>query len=325
MVQILVAGYMEKHIQDIEAQKTAGPLVLEIRGNSLDDGPGIRSVVFMKGCPLSCVWCHNPESKKPGPELLFDASICVSCGTCAKLCESGALRMKKKKLIFDRSKCNLCFSCIDLCPSGALERAGKFMTVDNVIDAVMKDKPFYDTSGGGVTLSGGEPLMFMDFASELLAGLKKKGVHTIVETCGIFKFERFIQLVLPHVDMIYFDIKIMDASLSERYTGVKSDLILANFRSLHELSLKKSPDFLLPRTPLIPGITDTDENLSAIAEFLSSLGIKRAALLEYNPLWHAKLNKLGKDEHGTGKSREWMDKKHVAHCKEIFISAGLSV
>lgn len=316
---------MEKHIQDIEAQKTGGPLVLEIRGNSLDDGPGIRSVVFMKGCPLSCVWCHNPESKKPGPELLFDASICVSCGTCVEFCESGALRMKDKKLIFNRSKCNLCFSCIDLCPSGALERAGKAMTVDNVIEAVMKDKPFYDTSGGGMTLSGGEPLMFMDFASELLTGLKKKGVHTIVETCGIFKLERFIQFVLPHVDMIYFDIKLMDAMLSERYTGVKNDLILANFRSLHEISLKKHPDFLLPRTPLIPGITDTDENLSAIAEFLSSLGIGKAALLEYNPLWHAKLNKLGKDEQGTGKSREWMDKKHVAHCKEIFISAGISV
>ena len=116
---------MEKRIQDIEAQKTGSPLMLEIRGNSLDDGPGIRSVVFMKGCPLSCVWCHNPESKKSGPELLFDASICVSCGTCAELCESGALIMKKKKLIFDRSKCNLCFSCTDLCPSGALERAGK--------------------------------------------------------------------------------------------------------------------------------------------------------------------------------------------------------
>jgi pyruvate formate lyase activating enzyme len=182
---------------------------------------------------------------------------------------------EEKKLIFDRSKCNLCFSCTDSCPSGALERAGKSMTVDNVIDAVMKDKPFYDTSGGGVTLSGGEPLMFMDFASEILAGLKKKGIHTIVETCGIFKFERFIQLVLPHVDMIYFDIKIMDTSLSERYTGVKSDLILANFRALHEISLTKHADFLLPRTPLIPGMTDTDGNLRAIAEFLSSLRIKR--------------------------------------------------
>jgi pyruvate formate lyase activating enzyme len=115
----------------------------------------------------------------------------------------------------------------------------------------------------------------MDIASEILAGLKKKAIHTIVETCGIFKFERFIQLVLPHVDMIYFDIKIMDTSLSERYTGVKSDLILANFRALHEISLTKHADFLLPRTPLIPGMTDTDGNLRAIAEFLSSLRIKR--------------------------------------------------
>ncbi|KQC07039.1 MAG: glycyl radical-activating protein [Smithella sp. SDB] len=316
---------MEKRIQNIEVRKTDGPLVLEIRGNSLDDGPGIRSVVFMKGCPLSCVWCHNPESKKPSPELLFDASICLSCGTCAQVCESDALRMKKKKLIFDRSKCTLCFACIDLCPSGALERAGKSMTVDDVIDSVMKDKPFYDTSGGGVTLSGGEPLMFMDFASEILASLKKKGIHNIVETCGIFKMERFMELVLPYVDMIYYDIKIMDASLSERYTGIKSDLILANFRTLQEISLKKHPGFLLPRTPLIPGMTDTDENLSAIAEFLSSLGIKKAALLEYNPLWYAKLNKLGKEVQEAGKSREWMDKKHVAHCKEIFIAAGISV
>lgn len=316
---------MEKHIQNIEEQKKGGPLVLEIRGNSLDDGPGIRSVVFMKGCPLSCVWCHNPESKRPEPELLFDSSICVSCGTCADLCESGALRMKKKKLIFDRSKCTLCFLCTDSCPSGALTRAGRSMTIDAIIDEVMKDKPFYETSGGGVTLSGGEPLMFMDFASELLSGLKKNGLHTLVETCGVFKFERFTELILPHVDMIYFDIKLMDASLSERYTGVKNDLILANFRALHEISIKKHADFLLPRTPLIPGITDTDENLSAIAEFLSSLGIRKATLLEYNPLWHAKLNKLGRDTQGAEKSREWMDKKHVAHCKEIFTSVGISV
>lgn len=316
---------MGNDIKDKEQQKVTGPLVLEVRGNSLDDGPGIRGVVFMKGCPLSCVWCHNPESKNPGPELLFDSSICLSCGTCTQSCESGALYLKKKQIIFDRPKCNLCFSCIDLCPSGALERAGKSMTVDEVIDKVMKDKPFYDTSGGGVTLSGGEPLMFMDFASELLAGLKKKGIHTIVETCGIFKIERFKELILPHVDTIYYDIKIIDTLLAERYTGVKSDLILANFRALHEISIKKHPDFLLPRTPLIPGMTDTDANLGAIVEFLSSLGIKKAALLEYNPLWHAKLNKLGKDEQGAGKSREWMDKKHVAHCKEIFAAAGISI
>jgi len=316
---------MGKHVEYGETQGADGPQVLEIRGNSLDDGPGIRSVVFMKGCPLSCVWCHNPESKRPGPELLFDASICVSCGTCADLCESGALRMKKKKLLFDRSKCTLCFLCTDSCPSGALARAGRSMTVDAIIDEVMKDKPFYDTSGGGVTLSGGEPLMFMDFASELLAGLKKNGLHTLVETCGIFNLKRFTELVLPHVDMIYFDIKLMDASLSERYTGVKNDLILANFRALHEISLKKQVDFLLPRTPLITGMTDTDENLSAIASFLSSLGIGKAALLEYNPLWHAKLDKLGQDTRGAETSREWMDKKHVAHCREIFTSAGISV
>ena len=316
---------MGNYFKAKESQRVTGPLVLEVRGNSLDDGPGIRSVVFMKGCPLSCVWCHNPESKNPGPELLFDSSICLSCGICTQSCESGALYLKKKQLVFDRSKCNLCFSCIDLCPSGALERAGKSMTVNDIIDKVMKDKPFYETSGGGVTLSGGEPLMFMDFASELLAGLKKKGIHTNVETCGIFKIERFVELILPHLDMIYSDIQLIDALLAERYTGVKSDLILENFKALHEISLKKHPDFLLPRTPLIPGITDTDENLGAIAEFLSLLGVKKASLLEYNPLWHAKLNKLGKDELGAGKSRDWMDKKHVVHCKEIFSAAGISV
>jgi pyruvate formate lyase activating enzyme len=178
---------MEEHIQDIETQEKGGPLVLEIRGNSLDDGPGIRSVVFMKGCPLFCVWCHNPESKKPGPELLFDASICVSCGTCAELCESGALIMKKKKLIFDRSKCNLRFSCTDLCPSGALERAGKSMTVDNVIDAVMKDKPFYDTSG----LEGSLNLIFFEsyiFASALLQQYVQEKGHPL---------ELMIEYVVP--------------------------------------------------------------------------------------------------------------------------------
>ena len=136
------------------------PLIMEIKGNSLDDGPGIRSVVFYKGCPLSCVWCHNPESKKASMEISFDANICIDCGSCRDVCPQKALA-RQNRFYIDRSKCTLCFLCVDACPSGALDKVGKTMYVDEIIKKILPDKPFFDTSGGGVTLSGGEPTLYM--------------------------------------------------------------------------------------------------------------------------------------------------------------------
>ena len=144
-----------------------GPLILDIKGNSLDDGPGIRSVVFYKGCPLSCVWCHNPESKKSSVEISFDAETCINCGNCREVCPEYALDQGNPYYI-DRNRCTLCFACVEACPSGALKRVGETMSIDRVLTKVLPDRPFFDASGGGVTLSGGEPTMYMEFTGQLL-------------------------------------------------------------------------------------------------------------------------------------------------------------
>lgn len=242
------------------------PLILEIKGNSLDDGPGIRTVVFFKGCPLSCVWCHNPESKRTGPEISFDPKLCVGCGACAEVCAEKAIDASSPGRV-DRSRCTLCYDCADECPSGALSRVGRPMEVEEVVEEVAKDLPFFRTSGGGVTLSGGEPTLFMEYAGELLARLKEAGVNTLLETCGLFDFEAFERGVLPHLDTVYFDLKLMDPGQHARHCGTGNEVILENFRRLTAATADGAPD-VLARLPLVPGITATGANLEAVAEFL---------------------------------------------------------
>ena len=269
------------------------PLILEIKGNSLDDGPGIRTVVFFKGCPLSCVWCHNPESKDPGLEISFDEKACIRCDTCLDICKENALSRNNPHFI-DRNRCNLCLDCTDACPSGALSRVGIKMSVDDIVNKVLADKPFFDNSGGGVTLSGGEPALFMDYTSELLKLLKTEGVHTLMETCGLFNFDAFEKKILPWLDAIYFDFKLFDAQEHRRYCGMPNETILKNFeRLLAETS--RDNKVILPRIPLIPGITDTEANISSIALYLKGLGVHRADILSYNPLWFEKCSKIGLD------------------------------
>ncbi len=300
------------------------PLILEIKGNSLDDGPGIRSVVFYKGCPLNCVWCHNPESKKAVAEISFDSNACIDCGSCREVCPKNALS-RDNPFFIDRSKCDLCFLCVEACPSGALEKVGKTMSVDDILKKILPDKPFFDTSGGGVTLSGGEPTMHMDFSFRLLAALKRNNIHTLVETCGYFDFSRFMELPYPHIDMIYFDIKIIDGALHKKYCGVPNEKILDNFTRLAETA-KKDGKVFLPRTPLIPDITDTEKNIKDIAQFLKSRNIAEAALLAYNPLWHEKSDKVGvNDPYKNSKTMTtFSDNSVLERCKAIFAEAGIN-
>jgi pyruvate formate lyase activating enzyme len=269
------------------------PLILEIKGNSLDDGPGIRTVVFFKGCPLSCTWCHNPESKSAAQEISFDAAECVGCDTCLKICKEGALDRDNPAYI-DRERCTLCFECVEACPSGALARVGRYMEVEEIARVIEKDLPFFRTSGGGVTLSGGEPLLFMDFTSRLLRRLREMKVHTIVETCGHFNIDEFEEKILPYLDLIYFDLKIYDPDGHKKQCGIPNQVILDNFTKLFQAYLDGGTP-MLARIPLIPGITATDENLSAIADFLTENGAKEVALLQYNPLWIEKSRKIGRD------------------------------
>ena len=303
----------------------AKPLILDIKGNSLDDGPGIRTVVFFKGCPLSCLWCHNPESKTSAVEISFDPTACVGCDTCLRTCREGALS-RDSTFFIDRGRCSLCFDCIESCPSGALGKVGRSMTVDAILTDIVKDKPFFDNSGGGATLSGGEPTLFMGYLSELLQKLHAKQIHTLIETCGYFDFHRFEDLVLPYVESVYYDIKLIDEREHARCCGIGNRTILHNFALLVS-SARISGKEVLPRTPLVPGITDTEANLQAIADFLRRHGVEKASLQPYNPLWPEKTRKIGVSSKfgSTATAADWMPREHISRCKDIFVRAGIEV
>ncbi len=287
------------------------PLVAEIKRNSLDDGPGIRSVVFFKGCPLSCVWCHNPECIKAGPEIIFRPDPCIGCGECADVCKSGAISSAGPSAI-DREKCEVCGECAKECPSGALSLIGKYYEPDELVGALSQDKAFYDNSGGGVTLSGGEPTLAMDYSAEVAQKLKKRGIHVLVETCGDFEWERFEKKLLPHIDRIFVDMKLCDAGLHKKFTDRDNERIKQNIEKL--IGLDFPP--VLVRVPLIPEITATRENLEAIAAWMKERKLARIALLPYNPLWISKAKGLGKSLEYSRES--WMSKEARKEAKEIF-------
>jgi len=263
-------------------------LIVDIKRNSLDDGPGIRTLIFFKGCPLSCVWCQNPEAKSSKQEISFDKEICSFCGKCAEVCETNAINLDYIYRI-NREICNLCGKCVDFCPNHAYELVGKFYDIDELIKIILKDKVFFKNSGGGVTLSGGEPTLHMNYMNKLLQKLKKHKIHVCLETCGYFNLSKFKELILPYLDLIYFDLKLLDPALHEKYCGVSNELILQNFKYL----INETEVELLPRIPLIPNITTDENNLKSFAQFLKSNNINKVHLLPYNPLWLSKPEKIG--------------------------------
>lgn len=294
------------------------PLIVDIKGNSLDDGPGIRSVFFFKGCPLSCIWCHNPECRNPRRELQFDQQKCIGCRRCIEACPERALS-RENRFFVDRDRCNLCFTCTKVCPAAALTTLGRYWNPTASVVHVLRDKLFFDNSGGGVTLSGGEPTMHMGYVTDLLAALKEKGIHTLMETCGYFDWNEFTEKVIPFVDVIYMDLKLIDAVEHRRYCGTDNTIILENMVRLHQLS--RSAKFkIVPRIPLVPGITATEENLDAAARFLQKHGFKRVELLPYNPLWGEKLFSLGLPNPYAADHplMNWMDRDAVEKAEQLF-------
>ena len=296
--------------------------VIDIKGNSLDDGKGIRTVVFLKGCPLRCVWCHNPESKDSNFQLSFDGDVCVDCGKCRRVCPAHALS-KDNEFYIDRSKCNECLKCVENCPTGALSVVGKYYEDDELLDIIMKDKLFYDASGGGVTISGGEPTYNMDYFAHILKLFHDNGIDTQVETCGMFNYDNFVEKALPYLDHIYFDLKIFDEEDHKKFCGVSNKVILENFVKLNEL-LGRDPDKILGRTPLIPGITATEKNLNAISDYLLDNNIHNSFLLPYNPLWMKKNFKIGvRTEYNL--PDKFMPSSDVEKCKQIYRDKGITV
>ena len=280
-------------------------LIFNIQRFSVNDGPGIRTTVFIKGCPLNCLWCHNPESKSKAPQLMYSSDKCVLCGGCVACCESEAHSISDGRHTISRDLCIGCGRCSEICPYSALEMCGKEMAPTEVLYEVKKDQVFYETSGGGVTLSGGEPLYSFDFSFELLKLCKENGLHTAVETCGFAPRER-VERIAQYVDLFLFDCKETDPVLHKSYTGVDNSLILSNLALLD--SLRKE---IVLRCPIIPGYNDRTDHLLGIAALAEKYeSVSGIDVEPYHPLGESKSEKLGEEYALSGMS--FAEKSQVA-------------
>ncbi|MBR3396480.1 MAG: glycyl-radical enzyme activating protein [Lachnospiraceae bacterium] len=250
---------------------SANALVTNIQGYSIHDGPGIRTVVFLKGCPLRCKWCANPENLEGKLQVGWISKLCTGCGRCAKTCRFNAIIPGDGQRI-NREACTRCGECVDTCFYKALVRYGEEMTAEEVFAKVRRDKMFYDTSGGGVTVSGGEPLVHPEFVTELFTYCRGEQIHTCIETCGCVPQKAF-EIAAPVTDLFYFDLKIADPEIHRQYTGTDNEQILSNARYLAGTGAN-----ILFRQPLIPGINDTDANIEGVSAFIRSLGRSDLAL-----------------------------------------------
>lgn len=289
------------------------PLIVDVKRHSLEDGPGIRSVVFFKGCPLACSFCHNPEAQDPLPEIAYYPEYCIDCGLCETVCENNAIRADHTERI-DRKHCLRCGACAEICPSEALQVVGTPYAVDDLAALILRDRAFYRHSGGGVTLSGGECTLYPDYLEALLKALKSANIHVVIETCGHFSYETVHRRILPYVDLLYLDIKFANPRMHKRYTEKDNRLILNNTKRL--LSNGKVPISI--RIPLIPGVTATRRNLFDIADFLIRMNVRQAAVLPYNPLGQEKWKRIGKPKPDL--PERLMSQDEIEELKRIFDS-----
>lgn len=261
-------------------------LVFNIQKFSIHDGPGIRTTVFMKGCSLQCKWCSNPESIKPYPEIMAFDIRCIGCGKCMQTCPVGAISFSEKGREIDWAKCTLCLECARVCPAKAIECIGTYVTVDDVLKKVEEDSIFYQNSGGGMTVSGGEALLQWEFIRELFKRCKDRGIHTALDTTGNIPWRK-IEKVLQYVDLVLYDCKHMDTRKHKKGTGVGNELILENAEKV----ASRVRTWL--RIPLIPDYNDSEWNIRELAEFASRINVEKVSILPYNELGGSKYPKLG--------------------------------
>lgn len=263
--------------------------IFDIQRFSIHDGPGIRTTVFFQGCPLRCLWCGNPESIPAEPLLSYTREQCIACGACLPVCPEQALATDASgKVVVDRQHCTGCGKCPPVCDPRALEMAGRSATVAEVLEVVLRDKAYYDASGGGLTLSGGEPLLQPDFARALLADAQSHGLHAAIETSG-YAVWGSLRPLLPLVDLWLFDYKETDPRRHEQFVGKPNELILSNLRQLHQEGAN-----VVLRCPMIPGYNARAEHLDGIAALAKSLpNVRGVQLLPYYDLWRAKLDRFG--------------------------------
>jgi pyruvate formate lyase activating enzyme len=263
--------------------------VFNIQHYSIHDGPGIRTTVFLKGCPLCCLWCSNPESQQLKPQILFENANCIRCDTCIQTCPKDAILVNEagiRQILAE--KCNLCGACIEKCYAGGLELIGKEMTVTEVLAEIKADQVFYDKSGGGVTLSGGDPTLQHQFSLALLKSCKALGIHTTMEASGHTTW-KILESFLPYLDLVLYDVKEIDADLHKRWTGVSNDLILDNVKRLAAGDVA-----VIVRRPVIPGYNDSVDSIHQLGRFVRDLRtVREIDLLPYHRFGKGKYERLG--------------------------------
>lgn len=290
--------------------------IFNIQRFSIHDGPGIRTTVFFKGCPLKCTWCHNPESQNSEREILYDKNKCTLCGKCMKACKNNAIEIKNNILTTNMDKCTFKGDCTVCCINSARQVAGKEYTVDEVVEEVLKDRVFYKNSKGGVTLSGGEPLIYADFVEELLKKLKKENIHTAVDTCGYGDFEA-IERISKYTDLFLYDLKLMDDDKHILYTGLSNAVIIDNL-----IRLSKIHKNINLRLPLIEGINADEDNMIRILKFIKDTNVKKINFLPYHDIGRHKYEKLSRPY--SENMKRPADEK-LKRFKEIFEKEGYKV
>jgi len=264
--------------------------VYNVQRFAIHDGPGIRTLVYMKGCPLKCLWCSSPQSHEALPEILYIELHCKKCGRCVETCPIEVITLSEEEGVkIDRELCTGCGQCVEACPNQALELVGNYVTVKELFQEVNKDSPFYRRSNGGVTIGGGEPTMQHEFVTEFLKKCKQQYIHTAIETCGYVKWEH-LEKLLEYLDLVHFDIKHMDALVHKELTGVSNELILENARRVSTIHP------MIIRIPVVPGCNDSDDNILATARFATELGenLKRIELLPYHKFGSQTYARIGK-------------------------------
>lgn len=268
-------------------------LIGSLQKFSVEDGPGIRTTVFFKGCPLDCKWCHNPELIDRKQQLIQSPNNCIGCGYCVSLCPENAVTLDPEKGIFiDRVKCNVCLACADACYAQALRPAGKPMTVEEILRIAEQDKGFYDNTGGGITVSGGEILMHVDFVTRLIDEAARRGINVCLDTCGFGDSQALMELARrKNVTHILYDMKSIDDEVHRMYTGVGNQRIIDNLKML--AASAETADKLIMRMPLIKGVNDTDDMIRRTGRLYREIGVKRVNLLPYHRLGISKKRNTG--------------------------------
>lgn len=293
-------------------------LIFDVQRFSVHDGPGIRTTVFFKGCPLRCRWCQNPESLRRSIEIAFFAERCRGTRGCARVCTRDALNWGDGDRIV-RERCDACGRCADACAFGALQIVGRTVTLERLLAEVERDRRFYESSGGGVTLSGGEPTLQVDFVGAFVRQCYERNLAVGLQTCGAFAWEALAPF-LRYLEFVHFDIKLIDPGEHRRMTGVGNETILRNARRL--VSTGAPVEF---RMPIVPGITDTERNLEQVARFLLDLGKPSLHLLRYHAMGEAKLPRLGYPIEPLGLAKEPAAEESIVQAAEVLAAKGLRV